>query len=484
MDAKHDQPGTVPLFGHASLLLFVGVVLSLAAAQPARADVRESVKRALPTTVGVEWHGAAEKMPPAKPVAPATSFEKDQQQTTLKSLTRYTRLQSDQVHMASGTLVSADGLVVTMLGSHEDGTYSVTFADGKVLPAKLLVDDRRSGLQLLKVDAAGLPYLLLSDQSPQVGEEVTWTYCLDLKERAAARGIIAARGRELQGLGADLLQLDTGVAMMSGGAPLVDEQGKLLGIIAFSRVGEASRIGFAIPTTAVRALIEARRGDDPAVVKRGMLGIQLTPNEKDDGRVVAHPTTDSPAAAAGVREGDEILAIDGAKVESSKGLLSLLGARTAGQKVKVSVRRDGKEHELEVTLAPAPTAHPESPLTGTAARALAAKPGFTAIQPDAIYYVNGEGRVKVLQGEASKKSLETLRNFYEESRVAAQIAAAQRQAPNAPVLVPTLQVQRSDVEKKLDEIGRDMQSLRQQMEKLTEELQRLQQQLSGEKPKP
>ena len=50
--------------------------------------------------------------------------------------------------------------------------------------------------------------------------------------------------------------------------------------------GEASRIGFAIPTTAVRALIEARRGDALAVVKRGMLGIQLTPNENDGGRVV------------------------------------------------------------------------------------------------------------------------------------------------------------------------------------------------------
>ena len=239
----------------------------------------------------------------------------------------------------------------------------MTLGEGRELAARLLVDDRRSGLILLKVDAAGLPFLMPLNPPPQIGEEVTWTYSIGAKNRAAARGIIAATGRELQGLGTNLLQLDGEVANGSRGRPVVDEQGHLVGIIAFSRVAAAQRIGFAVPASAVQTLLDVRRGEGPVVVERGTPGIVLT-QVRSDGPVVARPTTGSPALAAGIRDGDEVLAIDDVKVGSPQEIFGRRSPHTAGNKVKVTIRREGKEQEFEVTLVP-----PQSPIGNPPVRA-------------------------------------------------------------------------------------------------------------------
>lgn len=472
MDPRHRRL-TISGRPFGTLILSLGAAWWITgAAFIAQADVRVSVKRGLPATVCVEWHDAA-KGPPATPTVPQKAAP-------------------NQFNMATGTIVSADGLIVTMIGSREGGQYSVKFGDGRTLTARLMVDDRRTGMQLLKVDAAGLAYLIPSNQPAQVGEEVTWTYCLGHKERAAARGMIAATGRELHGMGSDLLQIDVAPPIGSAGAPLVDEEGRLLGIVALTRVGESQRMGFAIPGAAVLRLIEARRGEEAVVVQRGMLGIALS-RSGNDGPIVARPTADSPALAAGIREGDEVLAIDGAKVGSPEEITRRVGAHTAGQKVKVTIRRDGAEHEFDVTLATptAPTSNvnppgvPPSSAAGggkgssgggspSAGNTASPVPGpavpvqkpfrVTAVKPDSIYILDAEGHLQALPIPPD------LRASYE---------ALYKSLEGAPLAVPSIQVQRSDVEKKLGEIGRDVVGLRQQMEKLTEELQRLQKQLPG-----
>ncbi|HEY3966680.1 MAG TPA: PDZ domain-containing protein [Planctomycetaceae bacterium] len=483
--------------------LSVGVLLLLTVAAPrARADVRESVQRALPATVFVEWHDTAAKAPPANPAVPQKTVSeevgKTPPRTVVSTEMRYRAVRTtmtalNQVGMASGTIVSADGLIVTMIEPREGGEYSVTLGDGRALTAHVLVDDRRTGLKLLKIDAAGLPFLEPLNQPPQIGEDVTWTYCLGAKERAAARGIIATTGRDLPGMGTNLLQLDSGLAIGSAGAPVVDEQGRLLGIVAINRVGPTQRIGFAVPVSAVQALLEVRRGDQAVVVQRGMIGISLSRTDANAPVVVAHPTPDSPAAAAGIRDGDEVLAIDGAKVGLPEEVMRLVSRHAAGEKVKVTIRRDGKEQDFEVTLTPVPAANSAGgssnssgsgssssgigsvaapvPATGTAQKPVK----LTAIRPDSIYVVDAEGKLHAVPIEPGDKSLERVHRLYD---------SAAKAANDPLVAVPSIQIERSDMEKKIEQIGRDVLTLRQQMEKLTEELQRLQKQLSGGPPKP
>lgn len=491
MDAKQLRL-TFPCGAIGAVGLCVGFVWTLILAAPAaRADVRDSVKRALPATVFVDWHDAAVKAQAANRIVPPTpANDADSYKSAVRALVTQRKTLADRVNMASGTIVSADGLIVTMVGAREDGKYSVTLGDGRALAAQLLVDDRRTGLKLLKVDAAGLPFLMPANQSPQVGEDVTWTYCLGSKERAAGRGIIAATGRDLPGMGSDLLQLDVAVATGSAGAPLVDDQGRLLGIIAFSRA-DSQRISFAFPASVVQTLLAARRGDGPTIVQRGFLGIALSRNDADS-PVVAHPTPDSPAAAAGVRDGDIVLAIDGAKGGSPEEIAGLIHKYTAGQKVKVLIRREGTEQEIEVTLKAAPVAAPPVPAGGSsssttgggsssasssggapgAAAPLPKPPGVSAVRPDSLYIVDAEGKLQALPVPAEYS--EQFRQYYD----------ALSKTPQAPaVAVPSIQIQRSNMEKKLEAIGRDVLTLRQQMEKLTEEMQRLQKQLSGGAPK-
>jgi serine protease Do len=483
MDARQRFPvirAKIEQFGLSAAIF--GVLVLVANPATARAAVREAVKRALPATVAVEWHDAADKAPSAKPVSPAVDPNAPLVPVNAAP-PQYAGL-PNHLSMASGTIVSADGLIVTVIGSHDDGQYSVTLADGRALPARVLVDDRRTGLQLLKIDAGGLPFLMLSNQPPQIGEEVTLTYCLDLKDRAAGRAMIAATGRELKGIGDDFLQLDTGVALMSAGAPLVDEPGRLVGIVAANRAS-AQRIGFAVPSSAVETLLEARKGDAPVVIKRGMLGVYLTPAGNDERRVVAHPVSgDSPAAAAGVRDGDEILAVDGLKIDSLSRLGRLVGARAAGQKIRLTIRRDGKEQDVEVTLGPAPGPTERSPTpVAPAGIGPAPKPPVSVVTPDSIYIIDGEGKLQSLSGKATDKSLDSLRDHYLQLFKLTK-GAKSAEADDANVAVPSIRVERTNLEKKLEEIGRDVQSLRQQMEKLTEELQRLQKPSTGTGAKP
>jgi membrane-associated protease RseP (regulator of RpoE activity) len=203
-----------------------------------------------------------------------------------------------------------------------------------------------------------------------------------------------------------------------------------------------------------------------------MLGVYLTPDGKDDGKVTAHPANDSPAAAAGVRDGDEILAVDGKKVGSFKLLGRLVGAHAAGQKIRLTIRRDGKEQEIEVTLAPAPgqaespPIHPPQP-----APAGPPNPAVTVVKPDSLYVIDVDGKLQALSGTTDKYR-DAVREYY--TRFRKMPGATGADVNDALVTVPSIRVERSNLEKKLEEISRDVQSLRQQMEKLTEELKRVQ----------
>jgi len=106
------------------------------------------------------------------------------------------------------------------------------------------------------------------------------------------------------------------------------------------------------------------------------------------------------------------------------------------------------------------------------------------VHPDSIYVVEDDGKVQALKLDDQVKSIETLKQFYQKAYRTQLDAASRLQMDNGKASPQTIYVERSNVEKKLEEIGRDVQSLKQQTEKLTEELQRLQKQLTNESQKP
>jgi S1-C subfamily serine protease len=444
---RSDSMTPASLKGLPGLAVAIAGVVLLTTGPVGAAGVREAIKRALPATVGVE--------------------ERDKSGAAANELT-----------MATGTIVSADGLVVTTNPQAKGDNFQVTLNDGREFIARLLVDDRRTGLKLLKIDAVRLPFLTAIEEPAPIGEDVLATYCLGLKERAAARGIVAALDRELAKVGNDLLQIDANVGSMSAGGPVVDEEGRLRGIIAYRQTDGANSATFAVPASKVVALLHAQSGDTPKVIRRARLGVQHDDSEQAKSPIVAHPIEGGAAKAAGLREGDEMLALDEVKFQHFQDLTRVLSQRAAGDKVRLTIRRGGKEQTVDVTLAAAPEDE------GSAASANAQLgTAWNSVNPPQLYLTEKDGTLKTVHdldlailrlqatGDVGKIRI---------TKPAKTGATVESHLDAARVLAPSIRVERSDMEKQLEQIGRDVLTLRQQMESLTDEMRRLQKQLSND----
>ena len=300
--------------------LLVGLIVVHAGQSTAQAEMRDAFKRAIPATVGVEWRDTTGKSP-------------------------------DQIHLSSGTLVSDDGLLITVLEAPDSQGYSVTLSDGRVFPAKLVVDDRRSRLKLLKIDATNLPFLPVSKSPLSIGDDVATTACDDLVNRVAAKGYVVALDKELNRFGDEFRnQLELTVGPMSAGAPVFDELGGLCGIIAAAVSGKS--ISYAASVWQIQALLDTPRSDLPKIIRRGRIGVVLAEDQKNKGRaVVRQVVKESTGAAAGMQDGDWIQAFNGVTISSGKDLFRRISRFAAGETVQLTIRRDGEEQNREISVA-------------------------------------------------------------------------------------------------------------------------------------
>jgi serine protease Do len=258
----------------------------------------------------------------------------------------------------SGFVFSADGLVVT---NHHvvDGATELTvrFSDDREMAATILGTDAATDLALLKLEgASGLPTVELGDSSKvRVGDWVVAIGSPMGLEHSASVGIVSAKGRGSLGLYGDsyldFLQTDADIAPGSSGGPLFDLEGRVVGIN--TAVGAGAAAGFAIPADQVKAIVPALR--DKGKIVRGWLGAANGPEEKGVvGARVGKIYDRTPAADAGLRDGDLIKTVDGAKVLDFEDLRGRIAAMTPGHTALLEVERDGKSIELSVVIAERP----------------------------------------------------------------------------------------------------------------------------------
>jgi S1-C subfamily serine protease len=265
----------------------------------------------------------------------------------------------------SGVIVRGDGLVVT--NNHViQGADQVTAAlwDGTRVGARVLGRDPEADLALLEIE--GGPYATLPFAEPedvQVGE---WVLALGNPlgyGPAVTAGIVSATGRADINITTyeDFVQTDAAINPGNSGGALVDLDGHLVGINTAMGTGAGGNlgIGFAIPAHMVREIVAELLEDGR--VRRGWLGIEmddLTLEEVRgmgfDGRsrvAVGNVLPDSPAEAAGLREGDVVLAIHGTPVERTRDLLNAIAQIEPGTRATVELWRAGEELRVEVELA-------------------------------------------------------------------------------------------------------------------------------------
>jgi S1-C subfamily serine protease len=233
---------------------------------------------------------------------------------------------------------------------------SVRFSNGDQVAAKVVAADPASDLAVLKVDRKGLTALPLGDSDAlQVGDQVVAIgNALDLSGGpTVTTGIVSAKDRSLtepngEHLG-NLLQTDTAINPGNSGGPLLDLQGRVVGINT-AIAGQAQNIGFAIAIGPARDEIQQlQAGRVPA---HALLGVSTQSPAQGDGpgAEVTEVQPGSAAAAAGIKAGDIITAIDGAAIAVPDDLAAAISSHEPDDKVDVTYTRDGHQHDVTVAL--------------------------------------------------------------------------------------------------------------------------------------
>ena len=268
----------------------------------------------------------------------------------------------------SGFIIDAEGHVVT--NNHViDGADEITviLSDGKRYAAKLRGRDPKTDLALLKIEAEDdLPHVAFGNSdAARVGDWVIAVGNPFGLGGTVSAGIVSARGRDIQSASVvDFLQVDAAINRGNSGGPLLDTEGRVVGIntAIYSPNGGSVGIGFAIPANVAKPVIDELR--KTGEVARGWLGVQiqaLTPEiaeslnlGKQAGALVAKVVPESPAAKAGLRQGDVILGVDGKDLAAFKDLPRRIAALKPGAAARLTVWRQGRTRELRARIAPLP----------------------------------------------------------------------------------------------------------------------------------
>src|SRR6185369_11486975 len=263
--------------------------------------------------------------------------------------------------LGSGFIVSDDGYVGTnfhvVRGASE---IVVRLADHTEHQAKLVGGDPKTDLALLKIDVGNLPTLAFGDSDRvQVGEPVMAIGNPFGLEQTVTTGIVSAKERFI-GAGPydDFIQTDASINPGNSGGPLVDTRGALIGIntAIFSQSGGSIGIGFAIPVNIAKEVLPQLRAAGRVV--RGYLGVAVAPVPPEvrrtlglpppRGVLVAQVVPRSPAASAGIAEGDVITAFQDTPIQSPTELTRRVGGTPPETQVSLKVARRGGERTVTV----------------------------------------------------------------------------------------------------------------------------------------
>jgi len=262
----------------------------------------------------------------------------------------------------SGFFISEDGFLVTNAHVVDDASeVTVVMDDGRELNAEVIGADERTDLALLKVEGNGFSYVKFAQDEPKVGQWVLAVGNPFGLGGSVTAGIISAEGRDI-GAGPydNFLQIDAPVNRGNSGGPTFNTRGEVVGVntAIFSPSGGNVGIAFAIPAKNVQEIVGDLRED--GVVTRGWLGVQIQPVTEDiaaslgvqntDGAIVADAQPESPAAKAGIVAGDIITKVNNAPVKDPKELSATISRMDPNQKVSVTVLREGREQQIDVTL--------------------------------------------------------------------------------------------------------------------------------------
>lgn len=266
--------------------------------------------------------------------------------------------------LGSGVIINKEGYILTNRHVIDEAQQiEVVLNDGTKLPARLVGEDPHTDLAVLQVDTKDgrtFPALEAGDSDKlRVGELVMAIgspFSISLSG-SVTMGIVSQKGRSIGALPyEDFIQTDTAINRGNSGGPLVDMDGKVVGINTLIQTAGMSEgnigISFAIPVNLAMNVAESLMKD--GAWKRPWIGILM--DGRDDGVGVARVVPDGPADRSGIREGDLITSVDDTAVREPRDVQRAIMSRRAGEKVRITLQRGQKVviATLETESMPAP----------------------------------------------------------------------------------------------------------------------------------
>jgi serine protease Do len=336
---------------------------------------REIVKKVLPAVVSIESRVKPKAKPKAEKNPQRRQIPSDDQipeefrkffEEFQQSPFQMPEQQVPTVGFGSGFIVDPKGVILTnyhvVAGAD---SVEVTLSDDRHFVSKEIHGDRKTDLAIVRIDPKDhkLPYLELGDSSMmEIGDRVLAVGAPFGLTGTVTSGIVSAKGRN--GLNVnmyeDFLQTDAAINPGNSGGPLVNLEGKVIGINSAirSRTGGFQGVGLAIPSNMAKTIMSQLMNG--GTVHRGYLGVaiknldpELAPRlgvQGKEGVVVGQVYENSPASRAGLKDGDVIVTINGKPIKSSRDLQDMVAALPLHKPTQLNVVRDGQEKSLKVTI--------------------------------------------------------------------------------------------------------------------------------------
>jgi serine protease Do len=266
--------------------------------------------------------------------------------------------------LGSGVIVCPDGYILTNAHVvHGAEKVTIKLADGRTYKAKVVGQDTGTDLALLQIKATDLQYAKLGNSDDiEVGQWVVAAGIPFGLSHTITAGVISGKNRWNVGLAdyEDFIQTDAPINPGNSGGPLLNLKGEVVGIntAIFTKSGGYMGIGFAIPINIAKSVMTSLM--ETGHVVRGYLGVEIQELTEElaksfgykgtEGVLVGDVAPDSPAAKAGMKQGDIITRYEGKKVKNMYELRSAVAQTKPGTEAKIEVFRDGKEVPLEVKI--------------------------------------------------------------------------------------------------------------------------------------
>ncbi len=326
-----------------------------AAARSAPDSFSPLVKRVLPAVVNiavtetVTGNDVAADLPPELKDTPlGREFRR-----------RFGNRHEQMMGAGSGFIIDSSGIIVTNnhVVDHADKIV-VSLVDGRQLPAHVLGTDELTDVAVIKIDAPGPPLTHVTWGDSRQVEVGDWILAAGNPfglGGSVSAGIVSAEGRDLgSGPFDNFLQLDAPINPGNSGGPIFNMDGQVIGISTaiVSPSGGSVGIGFAIPSQIVSSVVSDLLAHGS--IARGWLGVSV--QDADNGGVlIAAVEHDSPALHAGVHAGDMVVALNGDHIDSARTLIRAVAAMPPGHAARLTVRRQGHDIELPLTIGRRPT---------------------------------------------------------------------------------------------------------------------------------